>query len=64
MPVNRCKRCDQTLVEIDHWGERLMGCPKCNRWQTSNGEWCRLAPDDTMALRALKEFRLRSEEKT
>jgi hypothetical protein len=42
------------LVEIDHWGERLTGCPKCNRWQASTGEWCRLAPDDIVALRALK----------
>jgi hypothetical protein len=39
----------QTLVGIDQWGERL-----CNRWQTSTGEWCRLAPDDIVALRMLK----------
>jgi hypothetical protein len=26
MPSNRCKQCDQPLVEIDHWGERLTGC--------------------------------------
>src|SRR5262249_4802036 len=26
------------LYEIDHWGERLTGCPKCNRWQASTGE--------------------------
>jgi len=25
----------------------------CNRWQASTGEWCRLAPDDIVALRAL-----------
>jgi hypothetical protein len=61
---NRCKQCDQPLVEIDHWGERLAGCPKCNRWQASTGERCRLAPDNIMALRELKALRLRSEEKT
>jgi len=27
--------------------------PMCNRWQASTGEWCRLAPDDIVALRAL-----------
>src|SRR5262249_42199735 len=37
MPSSRCKQCDQPLVEIDHWGERLMGCPRCNRWQASTG---------------------------
>jgi hypothetical protein len=21
-----------TVVEIDHWGEQLTGCPTCNRW--------------------------------
>jgi hypothetical protein len=61
---NRCKQCDQPLVEIDHWGERLTGCPKCNRWQASTGERCRLAPDNIMALRELKALRLRSEQKT
>src|SRR5262249_51037117 len=40
----------QPLVEIDHWGERLTGCPKRNRWQAATGEWCRLAPDDIMAF--------------
>ena len=37
------------FVEIDHWGEHLTGCPNCNRWQASTGEWCRLAPDDIVA---------------
>jgi hypothetical protein len=35
-------------------GERLTGCYQCNRWQALAGEWCRLAPDDIMALRAIK----------
>ena len=48
----------QPLVEIDHWGERLTGCPKRNRWQAATGEWCRLAPDDIMALRALKATKI------
>jgi len=48
--TSRCKQCAQPLVEIDHWGERLIGCPRCNRWQASTGEWCRLAPDDISAL--------------
>jgi hypothetical protein len=33
------------------------------RWQSSTGEWCCLAPDDIVALRALKAARpLHSEE--
>jgi hypothetical protein len=58
-----CKQCNQPLVEIDHWGERLTGCPKCNRWQTADGEPCRLAPDDIMALRALKSTKTEAESK-
>jgi hypothetical protein len=54
MPANRCKHCEQPLVEIDHYGERLTGCPNCNRWQAATGEWCRLAADDIIALRAIK----------
>jgi hypothetical protein len=53
--VNKqCERCGRHIVEIDYWGERLTGCRKCNRWQASTGEWCQLAPDDIVALRALK----------
>jgi len=25
------KQCNQRLVEIDHYGERLIGCINCNR---------------------------------
>ena len=32
-------------------GERKSACS--NRWQAATGEWCRLAPDGIMALRAL-----------
>src|SRR5690242_3694086 len=53
-PMPSCKQCNQPMVEIDHYGERLTGCPTCNSWQASTGEWCRLAPDDIVALRSLK----------
>src|SRR6185437_13471902 len=49
----RSSGCYQPLVEIDHWGERLTGCPRCNRWQAATGEWCRLAADDIVPLRSL-----------
>ena len=55
---DECERRGGKLVEIDHWGERLTGCPKCNRWQASTGEWCRLAPDDIIALRAVKATKI------
>jgi hypothetical protein len=58
MQSSRCKQCNQPLVEIDHWVEHLSGCSKCNRWQTSIGEWCRIAPDDIVAVRALAEIYL------
>jgi DNA end-binding protein Ku len=35
--------------------ERLTVCPRCNRWQALTGEWCRLAADDILALKALKD---------
>jgi hypothetical protein len=63
MPSSCCKQCDQPLVEIDHCGERLTGCLTCNRWQAATGEWCRLAPDDIMALRALKATKTEAESK-
>jgi hypothetical protein len=29
---NACDRCDAPLIEIDHYGERLVGCIECNCW--------------------------------
>jgi hypothetical protein len=54
MSSDYCEPCEGRLVEIDHYGERLWGCPNCNRWQAAMGEWCRLAADDIVALRAVK----------
>jgi len=54
--LGNCDRCKRPLIEIDHYGERLKGCPGCNRWQAATGEWCRLA-DDIIALKALKSTR-------
>ena len=30
--VGNCDRCKRPLIEIDHYGERLVGCIECNRW--------------------------------
>ena len=32
MPGN-CKRCGSSLIQIDHYGDRLTGCLECNLWQ-------------------------------
>ena len=29
---DRCPYCDAPLIEIDHYGDRLVGCVDCNRW--------------------------------
>ena len=29
---SRCPRCNGPLIEIDRFGERLIGCIECNRW--------------------------------
>jgi len=48
----RCLRCNGPLMEIDHYGERLVGCIECNRW-TRNGWLFRQLPDED--LEALTE---------
>jgi len=32
MPGN-CDRCRSPLLDIEHDGDRLTGCPTCNRWR-------------------------------
>ena len=29
-----CDRCEQPLIEIDRYGERLTGCLECNSWRS------------------------------
>ena len=51
------ERCGGRIVEIDHASK---GLPQCNRWQASAGAWCRLAPDDIIALRALNDTKTKT----
>jgi hypothetical protein len=50
-----CPQCHGPLLEIDHYGERLVGCMECNRWSWRGSEGERLLvelPDDDIdALR-------------
>jgi hypothetical protein len=38
MSSDYCEHCEGRLVEIDHYGERLRGCPNCNRWQAATAD--------------------------
>jgi hypothetical protein len=32
IPITNCNFCGLPVIEIDHYGERLIGCVDCNRW--------------------------------
>ena len=37
-----CPHCHRPLIEIDYYGERLIGCIECNRWSwrgSDNPSW-------------------------
>jgi hypothetical protein len=48
-----CPECHASLIEIDHYGERLVGCVECNRWSWlgSHRLLLELPDDDIDALR-------------
>ena len=48
-----CQKCNRQLIEIDHYGERLIGCIECNRWswQGSKRLFMELPDEDLHALR-------------
>ena len=49
-----CKRCKRPCVEIDHYGERLVGCLGCNRWRAAEtGLRAALPIEDIDALRGI-----------
>jgi len=51
-----CRYCHRTLIEIDHYGERLIGCLECNRWGRPEDATLpmQLLEDDLEALRATR----------
>ncbi len=48
-----CPNCYRPLIEIDHYGERLIGCLECNRWGWSGREhlFMELEEEDLKALK-------------
>jgi hypothetical protein len=57
--LNECLYCHCPLIEIDYYGERLMGCIECNRWGKPDDKRLvmELLEDDLEALRASREQR-------
>jgi hypothetical protein len=50
-----CDRCNTPLIEIDHYGERLVGCIECYRWswRGSSRLFMELPEEDLEALREM-----------
>jgi hypothetical protein len=45
--LKHCSQCHAPLMEIDHYGERLVGCIECNRWSWRGSQKLLLElPDD------------------
>jgi hypothetical protein len=61
-----CPDCQRSLIEIDHYGERLIGCIKCNRWgwPGSDKPFLALPEDDLQALSNLSDARHKAEDTT
>jgi hypothetical protein len=52
-PDEKCSRCKAELIEIDHYGERLVGCINCNRWSWRGSDrlFMELPEEDIQAFR-------------
>ena len=49
-----CPHCHRSLIEIDYYGERLIGCVECNQWGRPGDTTLpmKLRGDDLEALKA------------
>ena len=49
-----CPDCNRPLIEIDYYGEPLIGCVECNQWGRPGDDTLpmQLLDDDLEALRA------------
>ena len=54
-----CPYCNGPLIQIDHYGEMLVGCIHCNRWSHPGDEHLimELMEDDLDALRRDSSYR-------
>jgi len=61
-----CRLCHRPLIEIDHCGERLIGCIDCNRWgwKGSTELFMALPEEDVQALSNLSNARHKAEDTT
>jgi hypothetical protein len=48
---NHCSQCNALLIEIDFYGERLVGCIECNRWTRDGWLFMHLLEENLEALR-------------
>jgi uncharacterized Zn finger protein (UPF0148 family) len=50
-----CDRCGSPLIQIDHYGDRLTGCPACNLWRGDKSAFIvEVAVEDWEALGKLR----------
>jgi len=50
-----CFHCKHLLIEIDHYGQRRVGCLNCNRWQLpGSSRVVELTKDEVWALRRMR----------
>ena len=61
-----CHLCHRPLIEIEHYGERLIGCIDCNRWgwEGSKDLFMALPEEDLQALGNLSDARHKAEDTT
>jgi uncharacterized protein with PIN domain len=59
--VKNCPLCNGPLIEIDHYGERFVGCIECNRWSWRGGNrlFMELPEEDLEALKTVKKETVR-----
>jgi hypothetical protein len=46
-----CPHCDSPLIEIDHYGDRIIGRVECNRWVGDDKFLMPLGEEDIFVLR-------------
>jgi hypothetical protein len=61
-----CRQCRGPLIEIDHFGERLIGCVECNRWtwrgSKASSPFLELPEKEIQALHNLSDSRHKAED--
>ena len=57
-----CSQCHELAIEVDYYGERLIGCVECDLWRKNGTEYLMSLPEEDLDALNLSNARHKAED--